>query len=166
MKDTYYATEVHAGDNSWIDSLSVIRLKRLVKSFEPMFKTVPEGYRFGTVAVRDGNFGFVTTSRGKKELGAVVKVASVDHSRNIVHILSDEAKATLNAPLLSYIFDKLPQCSVIIHYHEKMAGLQTLPYAPPGTCRDSKRNIRGSFNIEGHGCFCLFDFNMNAIHWE
>jgi hypothetical protein len=40
-----------------------------------------------------------------------------------------------------------------------MDGLPTLPWATPGTVRDSIRKANGSFNIDSHGAFLVFDNN-------
>jgi hypothetical protein len=101
--------------------------------------------------------GFVTTGRGKKELDETTYVREVDHVSKTVRVVG--SKATLNAPLLDRIFDrKGPKVQGIVHLHEQRAGLDNLPYAPPGTVRDTMtRSCYEPFNIEGHGCFLFLD---------
>ena len=109
---------------------------------------------------------FVTTTRGKHELGDAVCVVDVDHDNEMVVYTVDGQKASLNAPLLHILFLSCPDVHHIEHYHDQVDGLPTEPYAPPGTRRDSYRRDwfvpprprgRWSFNIEGHGCFLLFN---------
>ena len=78
----------------------------------------------------------------------------------------EKSRASLNAPLLHYIFRVRHDADYIVHYHEQHEELDTYPYAPPGTVRDSMRdNFRmvdldektASFNIENHGCILIFD---------
>ena len=132
----------------------------------------PEGYVFGTVAVREPLSTFVTTVRGKKELSEVVRVIKVEHDGPYEVHTVDGQKASLNAPLLHMIFSSCPDVHHIEHYHDQVEGLPTEPYAPPGTRRDSYRRDwfvpprprgRWSFNIEGHGCFLLFDKEGNQL---
>jgi len=125
------------------------------------FTKVPEGYYFGSVAVRAGN-GFITTSRGKKDLSQIQYsyVERVDHERKIIR--SGPMKASLNAPLLDMIF-KNPKVDSIVHLHECDPKLQYLEYAPPGTVRDTMRNVSTSFNIESHGRYILSDSNGDIL---
>jgi len=127
----------------------------MIEKCAPRFTAVENGYVFGTVAMRDrstSHGSFKTTGRGKKEADTVVDVLQVDHDNREV-IATD--KASLNAPLLHHIFATNRDINWIIHFHEQVPGLPTLPYAPPGTVRDSLRDVKSSFNIEGHGCFLL-----------
>ncbi len=134
----------------------------LIEKHRNEFVEVEGGLNLGTVAVRikdahsgiDGN-SFMTTRRGKHELGkfGLVKVGWVDHKRLQVNATS---KATLNAPLLHWIFEMYSEVHSILHFHRQEIGLPTYPFAPPGTKRDSVRGLAcKSFNIEGHGCFLL-----------
>ena len=126
---------------------------------------------FGTLAVRmidnEGkNRGFITTVRGKTDMEMVTAyVEYVDHQKlEIASSSLTEQKATLNAPLLDHCFNGNPEATVIVHYHEQYPGLPTKGYAPPGTVRDSQRDVTcGSFNIEGHGCILMFDSFDNLI---
>jgi hypothetical protein len=129
----------------------------------------PEGFVFGTVAHRAEDGAFYTTARGKHELEDSVTVTKVDHAERIVYTVGGK-KATLNAPLLAAIFRDEPKVMYIKHYHDYEPGLPRLPWAPPGTARDSIRPIDEhmgrawtSFNIEEHGCFLLFDKEGNRL---
>lgn len=121
---------------------------------DKLFVQTPEGLLLGTVAQRCAQGGFWTTSRGKRELEEAAYVRHVDHGTRTVYCA--ERKATLNAPLLERLFQAFPQLTSIVHGHVQDASLPTLAYAQPGTVRDSFRDVAGSFNIEGHGCFYLY----------
>lgn len=107
---------------------------------------------FGCYAYRSKTGGFLTTIRHKKDLSQFTHVVSVNHEKRIVYVSG--MRATLNAPLLDVIF-RNSEIESIIHYHHQIEGLPTLPYAPPGTVRDSIREIKQSFNVESHGCYLL-----------
>ncbi len=128
------------------------------------FYKTPEGFVFGTVAQRCKE-GFLTTGRGKKELDSIVRVLRVDHGERKVYTL--QGKATLNAPLLDHIFNELPEVQSIVHTHleSKMAfpNLPILDYAPPGTVRDSIRDVNGSFIVKNHGTYLLYDKDNKLI---
>jgi len=107
---------------------------------------------FGCVAVRSVNNGFICSKRGKKDLSEFVHVAEVVHPFRRVH--SIQGKASLNAPLLDKIFKANPRAKAVIHIHRRRPNLPQLPYAPPGTVRDSLRDLpEGDFEIEHHGVF-------------
>ena len=173
MEDEYYETRVvaeiapmdcfRAQDEAWKQA------EGLIEAHKDEFVEVEGGMKFGTVAVRikdpfigSGTNMFMTTSRGKNELdGMPVKVLSVDHERLQIQATS---KATLNAPLLHWIFSQYPHVYSIVHLHRQENGLPTYPYAPPGTKRDSIRGLPcRSFNIKGHGCFLLGSENGEVI---
>lgn len=135
----------------------------LKKQFESQFKPVPEGYVFGTIAVRHPRGGFLTTGRGKKELDDYVLVKEVIHSEKLVITGSGEKKASLNAPLLDYIFRNNPKVNAIVHTHALNLWCPELPYAPPGTVRDSLRPVKSSFSIKNHGAFYLIDKAGNTL---
>lgn len=154
INDEYYKT-VHVGDPLPNDYLVENFFTGLVSAYKDKFHINPEGYVFGTIAVRSGN-GFLTTGRGKNELDDRVYVKDVDHKNNIVSVIGNK-KATLNAPLLSSMFNQDSSIHSIVHYHGFLEGKPNFSYAPAGTKRDANRNIEyiDSFNIEGHGCFIL-----------
>jgi hypothetical protein len=177
LQDEYYQTVFD--DNDEPSSISFTHelnlLKERIKRFEKEggFYTTPEGYIFGTLAQRcdlirlpSGYRGFWTTGRGKKELESFVRVNEVDHT--IKKVFTLETKATLNAPLLDHIFKSCSDVDSIIHahVHSKFKVPKKLPvfdYAPPGTVRDSIRDIKGSFIIKDHGCFLLYDRENKLI---
>ena len=69
----------------------------------------------------------------------------------------NDKKASLNAPLLSCLFEN-ENVKYIVHInHEYDNSLVSYKYAFPGTLKDSKRDNSKSFNIENHGVFYLFD---------
>lgn len=152
-KDEYYKTIV---DYS-VHYAKSDKLERLVKYYNRDFLQTPEGYVFGTVAVRDDRDqynlgGFWTTCRGKRELSDQAYVLKVDHVRRIVHA---STKASLNAPLLDNLFKCNPDVNVIVHTHTENPKWPRYDYAPSGTVRDSNRMIYRSFNIKNHGSFEL-----------
>jgi hypothetical protein len=167
VRDEYYQSNLPAGELP--HELKAVALHEMMKGVDlSRMKETPEGFIFGTVAVRHPvpGFGFHTTARGKHELSGVVQVMTVDHENRQVYTVG--GKATLNAPLLDFIFKTCPEVHRIIHYHDMEPGLMTFQWAPPGTVRDSirtqfkkaaktKTSPSISFNIEAHGCFLLFD---------
>ncbi len=161
IQDEYYKTEL--GRTEWLGSPDTQdRFQYLLDSFGMSFTKTPEGYYFGTIAVRNNPTmpGFLTTGRGKNELEDQAFVSHVDHVRKIVTTTTPR-KATLNAPLLDWIFKTDAKVKHIVHAHYQSPGLPTLPYAPSGTVRDSIRELEpflhdkglGGFNIEGHGFY-------------
>jgi len=151
VADQYYQTIIKHPTN--IDSAQITTFFDLVQKFENRWKKIPEGFIFGTVAVR-ANKGFYTTTRGKNELDDWSYVETVSHFNRKVYA---SKKASLNAPLLDWIFMRNPKVNIILHFHEQDPNLVIFSYAPPGTVRDSQRNTGASFNIEGHGCFYLLE---------
>lgn len=67
-----------------------------------MLKKYGGKYLFGSVAVRTIDDAFITTIRGKENLKDFVVVNSIDDENYIVNV--SDKKATLNAPLLNYLF--------------------------------------------------------------
>ena len=152
ITDMYYYTTQTREENIPNDKLT--RIRNLIQTFSIRFMTVESGVVFGTVAIRCPE-GFLTTGRGKHELDTVVQVRKVDHEKKEV-IVGGHIKASLNAPLLARIFEN-PEVEYIVHYHEQESGIPTQPYAPPGTKRDTNRDIKTSFNIQEHGCMLFFN---------
>ena len=157
MNDEYYRTHsgtpgcppVEEGD-------ALVAWARKLAASEPgLFPATPEGLMFGTVARRSGHGGFWTTGRGKQELSKAVWVSRVEHASRTVY--TGEGKASLNAPLLDALFNRFPAVTSIVHGHVEDPGLPVLPYAPAGTTRDSLRQVSGSFNVAGHGCYRLYE---------
>lgn len=166
VSDKYYHTEVlgeqfdRSYDRVEKDLWELANVSR--------FHASSEGYIYGTVALRISDGGFVTTKRGKDETKGVVIVKGVDHDNRVVRTVG--GKATLNAPLLHFMFLSSPDIHHICHYHEYQNGLPKRKWAPPGTVRDSLRTecvnqLRGewSFNIEEHGCVLCYDKEGNLL---
>jgi len=162
--DEYYRTEVVKEWQSESvraateeDLWALVDRSRLARS--------PEGFVYGAAAYRSVG-GFVTTMRGKGEAAGVVVVKNVDHDKKVVS--TKGGKATLNAPLLDWIFKTRPRVERVCHYHDYEPELPKLPWAPPGTVRDSQRawshmGARASFNVDEHGCFLLYDKEGNLL---
>ena len=116
---------------------------------------------FGCVAVAVEDGGFVVSPRGKKALDeSPVYVSEVDHEK--LTVVSHGGKPSLNAPLLDWVFRHNPHIGGLLHHHGTGDGSQVYPYAPPGTVRDSQRQLDESigrdvmvFEIEHHGVFRL-----------
>lgn len=164
MEDQHYRTQLGAVAPATGSEALRAHLRRTQEESPGLFVQSPDGLLFGTVALRAAEGGFWTTGRGKQELDDVVYVREVDHAARIVH--SAGRKATLNAPLLAELFARMPALHAIVHGHVQKAGLPTLPYAQPGTVRDSLRKVAGSFNIQGHGCFLLYDKAGQLLRWS
>lgn len=167
MGDEFYATIKVESSRSEVDGQAREELEVLLESWrtkEPgMFPQMPGGLVFGSAAVKCGN-GFWTTGRGKRELLERAKVESVDHAARKVAV--SEGKASLNAPLMAAVFEALPLARSIIHGHVQRQGLPTLDWAQPGTVADSRREVRGSFNIDKHGCFIVLDGQGRQMDWS
>ena len=161
INDEYYHTQ--PGKLGTFE-IEMLRTFSAVKDhFASEFNPIPEGYVFGTIAIRHPKGGFLTTGRGKHELDDKVLVREVDHEKRLIITGSGDKKASLNAPLLDWIFKHNPDVEIVVHYHKQMEGLHTLPYAPPGTVRDSQRACPESFNIDNHGCFLFFNKYMKFL---
>lgn len=164
LNDEYYSTVNKSIGNDKIADIpfmtvynkSCNELKKLINEYENEFVRCGD-YVFGCVAMRfkTNSNSFVTTVRGKNELKDFVLVEDVDHESRIVTVFGKN-KASLNAPLLHYLFKNNPECDIILHFHKCDKSLDTLPYAPPGTVRDSIRDCNTSFNIKNHGVIRMF----------
>lgn len=168
IEDEYY----HTHSVRWPTEINNnnIEAKKRCEEFARIFsdkfnKTYgKKGYRFGTIASRiagSSSVSFITTIRGKEDLSSWTDVISVNHSDRSVMV--GGPKATLNAPLLHHLFEINPNCRTIVHYHENNTGLSVVNWAPPGTKRDSLRDIKTSFEIEHHGVFCLYGENDELL---
>jgi len=163
LNDEYFSTIVDIDNEICFEDINKIKVFTKVFTYykdlyKERFKIVGnKGYIFGTIAVRiDDNNGFITTTRGKRELNEISIVTSVCNNTKTITVFNDK-KASLNAPLLHKIFSDNQNINVIVHFHELDSDLITYDYAFPGTLRDSERLIRKSFNIDHHGCFYLFN---------
>ena len=154
--DIYYTTEC-SGITPNISQIDANVYWKYIDQYASMIekRIYGSGYLFGCVAVK-ADSGVITTVRGKDDLKESAFVYNVNH--NDYNVLVSDRKATLNAPLLHYLFEKNPQVKVIVHLNGEFDDkLPTLEYAFPGTVRDSIRDVSTSFNIEYHGVFYLFD---------
>lgn len=161
--DQYYCT-VQSEDPPHLDYAKEMtdEFEKLAKRFGGFFKPVPEGYVFGTIAIRNPYGGFLTTGRGKHELDDKVWIKEVIHNDRLVIAWSDK-KASLNVPLLDWIFKRNSNVNAIVHTHILDMWHPELPYAPSGTVRDSQRTVDKSFSIKNHGAFYLLDKEGNIL---
>lgn len=165
MDDEYY----HTVEVPWVSEGNGLkeaekRVRELIYANDSGFVEV-NGMKFGTVAWR-AERGFVTTARGKKETEELAYVLGASHDSRAVTVLRNNggtSKATLNAPLLARIFEKNPTVHGILHFHHQEAGLTMQGWAPPGTVRDTERDVREPFNVEGHGCYLFLNEKGEVI---
>ena len=127
----------------------------LVDKYRDGFVPVAGGRVFGSLAVQVPGLEWIWLC-SPREKGAqftskdAVLVYGVDYDGKKV-FAEGEKKATLNAPLLIRT-GSLHMAGAVLHLHEQLPGVPTVPYAPPGTARDNNREIPGPvFNIKGHG---------------
>lgn len=122
---------------------------------------------FGAVCLpnRDGSVGGICSPREKGKAFTVFDAVEVTGiTGHTIHVNDHWDKATLNAPLLIRVGQKYPQATAILHLHEQLPGVPTVPYAPPSTVRDNEREIPGPvFNIEGHGFIACLDHNLDIM---
>jgi hypothetical protein len=123
----------------------------------------PSGVIRGCVAVKAERGGFVISKRAKWDIGQFVFVSNVDHLSRTVSVVGGR-KASLNAPLIDWIFKKVPWSHAVIHWHGEVTKVHSicpaLKYYDPGSIKDSQRdlwfltdgNIR-DFYIMDHGFF-------------
>lgn len=160
-QDIYYKTIIK-NKNIIVNKTDLDIYKKYIEKYKSIIQKNKYGdkYIFGSIAVKTKN-GFITTIRGKENLNDYTIVYDVDH---ISHTLTvTNKKATLNAPLLDYLF-KNKKVKVIVHLnHEYDDNLPYYDYAFPSTVRDSIRDNKTSFNIKHHGLIYLFDENENLI---
>lgn len=160
-QDIYYKT-VFSNKNIVVNGKDLKLYKEYIKKYKDiMLKTIyNDKYIFGSVAVKTDT-GFITTIRGKEDLNDYTIVCNVDHINHTLEVVNK--KATLNAPLLDYLF-KNKKVKTIVHInHEYDNKLPYYDYAFPGTVRDSIRDNKTSFNIKHHGVIYLFDKNKKLI---
>lgn len=156
LNDIYYKTEIIDSREN-LNKLDIDLYYKYIDKFRSRLeKNVYGGkYLFGSVAIKTTN-GFITTIRGKENLHDFTVVYDVNHKEHIVKV--ENKKATLNAPLLHYLFSKNKNIKIIVHLNGEFDKfLPTLEYAFPGTEKDSIRDINTSFNIRHHGLVYLFN---------
>lgn len=164
--DEHYRTVQVEADDRWAPEilLAMRQFDRIVDKHRDRFvKRTADGDKvFGAVAVQVGSVGgdggWLVSPREKGSLftsADAVWVRDVHYGEHLVKVAGG-GKATLNAPLLIRVAT-LTNATSVLHLHEQLPDVPTLPYAPPGTVRDSNREILfiqphlTSFNIEGHG---------------
>jgi hypothetical protein len=152
LQDEYYQTIVVPYPDP--NPLTLAEAQSFIQRHESRFQPNEAGYVFGSVAVKNEDGSFVTTVRGKKDLKEWTTVLEVDHIKRIVVV--GNKKATLNAPLLDQIFKQQPDCHLISHFHETNDNdFAKLPWAPPGTVKDSQRHVKNlkQFEVLWHGTY-------------
>ena len=157
INDQYYSTQYGDFEMPFNEfSQKVLIFNQYRDRFQDKFKKIGE-YVFGTIAVRLTRTVFLTTARGKNELSQTCIVLGADHINHKVTVLTGGPKATLDAALLSCIFMENRNVDVIVHFHEQIPDLMTIPYAPPGTVREATGVPLTSFRMEHHGSYLYFD---------
>lgn len=132
---------------------------QMVEEHRSRFMRFEGGRVFGAVAVTAGwTTGWLVSPREKGGMFTskdATVISIVDYENREVRVPEGWPKPTLNAPLLIRFAAQFGHRAVL-HFHEQVPGLPTLPYAPPGTVRDNMRELppvcHTGFNIEGHGC--------------
>ena len=185
IDDQHWHSEETPGHNHNIvhDPAATRQLERgvfdaVLSKYRPRFR--PKGHDglvYGSVLVPTLDGGYLTTPREKGLMFSAldaVWVPKIDTASRAVTV-GRGAKATMNAPLLIRVARWAQQQAqegscfalgqpVVLHLHEQLPGVPTVPYAPPGTDRDNLRDIPGpAFNIEGHGFIACLDGNLNII---
>ena len=172
-RDEHYTTDMDGAAN--LDDLETMEAhKRALDRYSEVihgFKHVIEEYGtaqdredellLGCVAIAVETGGFLTSPRGKVSPYEVpLFVKEVDHDKRTV--ISCGGKPSLNAPFLDWLFRNNPHVWGIVHYHQTDTTYPHIPYAPPGTVRDSQRMLDESvgktvmgFEVEHHGVFKL-----------
>jgi len=162
LNEEYYRTILL--DTVFNIDKNISALKVLAENYKTLFSMVPEGFTFGSLAVKLDNGGFITTARGKNEIEDFVFVKNVDHEKRIVYVEGNK-KASLNSPLLDRIFSNT-EVRAIVHFHGVQTGIPMCSYATPGTTKDTNRDcalIEKSFVIENHGSYLLIDEEGNVL---
>lgn len=187
--DEHFTTVgVHPANAYGIDAV-VDRTAPAYQDAEDLFDVIADRYRsrfvhkaahndhvFGSIAVRTGA-GALCSPREK--IGPFNKRCAVDiiaptdddlkdRCVRVIHHGVDRghalAKATMNATLLARHLQHNPVAMAVLHLHEQLPDVPTVPYAPPGTVRDNCREIVGpAYNIEGHGFVAALDAHGNII---
>lgn len=124
----------------------------------------PSGVIRGCVAMKTEGRSFIISKRLKWDIDQFVFVNNVDHVKMQVSVFGDN-KASLNAPLIDWIFKQIKWSYAVIHWHgnrgsEVKWNFKVLPYYEPGSIQDSQRELKFAksgdvrdFYIEDHGFF-------------
>jgi len=143
------------------------RFDNIVKQYRDRFVPDGDGRVFGSLAVRVTGNLWLVSPREKGEMfsskDAVLVMNHDDWNKpdKVVSVFFGEnflkQKATLDAPLLIRAGDRTAS-DMVLHLHEQLPDVPTVPYAPPGTERDNNREIPApAFNIKGHGFIQVLD---------
>lgn len=152
---------------------------QIVDKYRDRFMPRGDGKVFGSLLIPLGpGMGYLASPREKGTLftsqDAVYVAPRPDNASSTVFVGAGP-KATMNAPLLvrmacwAQTLGTQGSCfatgqPVVLHLHEQLPGVPTVPYAPPGTDRDNLREIPGpAFNIEGHGFVACLDENLEIL---
>ena len=158
--DIYYKTIIKNSDVN-INKQDLNIYNSYIHKFKDKLteKRYDDKYYFGCVAVKT-NQGIITTVRGKQNLDDYTMIENVDHKNHVINVFNK--KATLNAPLLDYLFQN-ENVKAIVHLHDFDNTLPYYEYAFPGTVKDSVRDNTTSFNIKHHGIIYMFDKDGNIL---
>jgi len=141
-------------------------IEQLSKLLEKI-KVKREPYEFGTVAYKLKEGCMITTTRGKRE-GGFCKIFHINHSIKKIFATN---KATLNAPFLELLFDEFPDKKIILHGHNQLENVETLPYMFDGTnqyfniINHIGDNKLTEFSVQNHGYYKLFSSFEDAENW-
>jgi len=175
ITDKHWRTEFTPGDNAEIIQKGGLPMEKARKIFD----TVADLYRdrftardgktvHGAILVPVVGGGYLCTPRvkGPDFTSADAVWVAPEHSwvkeGERVIVVGRGAKASMNAPLMAWLARPTPDrgAHVVLHLHEMLEGVPTVPYAPPGTDRDNWRDLpKGAFNIEGHGFVARLNFD-------
>lgn len=129
----------------------------------------PSGIIRGCIAIKsdepfDRINSFAISKRSKHSLNQIVFVDRVDHVSRTVEVINTE-KASLNAPLIDWIFRKVPWAHAIIHWHGKPDEnviYSMLSYHDPGSVQDSQRRL--DFMLDGSNRnFCIINHGFFKV---
>ena len=151
---------------------------KVVEKYRSKFTSRGDDKVFGSLLVPFGaHGGYLASPREKGPMFSskdAVWVAGVSWKDRKITV-GRGARATLNAPLMVRFAGHVQRQAqkgscfalgqpVVLHLHEQLPGVITLPYAPPGTNRDNLRDLPNDvtgFNIEGHGFIACLDNNLD-----
>lgn len=148
-------------------------LDRVVEKYRDRFSPRGDGKVFGSLLVPILGRGYLASPREKGTMFSAAEAVWVpkiiEEDREVRVGLG--ARATMNAPLLVRFAQHVRRARqqgmmyggkepIVLHLHEQLPGVPTVPYGPPGTDRDNMRVLpegAQAFNIEGHGFVACLD---------
>jgi len=153
IEDQHFSSTTDCG-TATVQESSVVLFDRLANHYRNFFTGtvlgIPEQV-FGSIAVRAG-YACSLISPRKKGPGFSSANAVYTALLGKSILLAGLEKASLNAPLLVRMLFTHRWAEAVLHLHVQLPNVPTLPYAPPGTVRDSHRDpLPPIFNIQGHG---------------